>query len=72
MKYKKRYGISKANWLEISKNTRYCGFCGHSMLFQNRTKRRMCKWCGHWAYKSKEDEFKYKILESKKRLENEN
>lgn len=71
MKYKKKYGISKINWKDISKNTIHCGYCGHSILFQNQVKK-MCNWCGHWAYKCKEDEFKDRLLQKKKRLENEN
>ena len=71
MKYKKRYGISKDNWIDVAQNTRYCTYCGHSILFQMQTKRVICKWCGHWVYNKNNEEFKDKLLQKKMRLENE-
>lgn len=71
MKYKRRYNISKKIWVERSKSTRYCSYCGHSIIFQKQTKRTICRWCGHWVYNNKKDEFKDKLLQKKKRLENE-
>ena len=56
---------------EIQNRIRYCSHCGHSILFQTKTKRIICNHCGHWAYNKREDEFKDKLLERKKRLENE-
>lgn len=55
----------------ITRRTKYCS-CGHSIAFQNKTKRTICTHCGHWVYNNKEDEFKDRILQKKKRLENEN
>lgn len=71
MKYEKRHGITKAHWKEISKMTKYCSHCGHSILFQSRTNKIICKWCGHWVYNNKKDEFKDRLLQKKKRVENE-
>ena len=56
---------------DIQDNTKYCSYCGHSILFQKQTKRLICSHCGHWVYNNKEDEFKDRLLQKKKRLENE-
>lgn len=38
----------------------YCT-CGHSMIFTNGVDRIFCDWCGHYCYKDKKTEFKYKM-----------
>lgn len=55
----------------ITDGTKYCK-CGHAIAFAKYTKRVICNWCGHWVYNNKEDEFKDRLLQKKKRLENEN
>ena len=55
----------------ITDGTKYCSNCGHSILFQKQTKRLICSHCGKWVYNNKEDEFKDRLLQKKKRLENE-
>lgn len=67
-----RYRIDTKRFKDIQDHTRYCSYCHHSILFQNRTKRLICSYCGHWVYNNKFDEFKDKFTEKKKRLENEN
>lgn len=56
---------------EIANHTKYCSYCGHSILFQKKTKRIICTHCGYWVYSNKIDEFKDRLLQMKKRLENE-
>ena len=56
---------------EIANHTKYCSYCGHSILFQVQTKRVICSHCGNWVYNHKKDEFKDRLLQRKKRLENE-
>ena len=56
---------------ERQDNTKHCSHCGHSICFQNQTKRLICNHCGYWVYNNKEDEFRDLLLEKKKRLENE-
>lgn len=56
---------------KIQDNIKYCNHCGHSILFQSQTKRLICNHCGYWVYNRGVDEFKDKILERKRKLENE-
>ena len=38
--------------------------CGHTIPFTKKMGDRvLCRWCGHWLYKDKETEFRYKINE---------
>lgn len=37
--------------------------CGHSIVFGNKIDRVFCDWCGHYCYKDKQTEFKYKMME---------
>ena len=55
----------------IQDSIKYCSHCGHSMLFSVQIKRVICSHCGYWIYNRKVDEFKDKILERKRNLENE-
>lgn len=40
--------------------------CGHTMPIVN-VDRMICSWCGHWVYKNKQLEFKYRLLETAKK-----
>lgn len=71
MSYLHRFRIDSKKFDEITKNTKYCSYCGHSIVFKVQTKKTICSHCGNWVYSNKEDEFKDKLLEKKKRLENE-
>ena len=71
MPYIHNFRIDSKRLDRITKWTKYCSHCGHSILFQAQTKRVICSHCGHWVYNYKEDEFKDKLLQEKKRLENE-
>ena len=46
------------------KNTVKCS-CGHSVVITNRYNRTLCKWCGKWVFKTKKDEFIYRLNEAK-------
>lgn len=37
--------------------------CGHSIVFGNKVDRVFCDLCGHYCYKDKQTEFKYKMME---------
>lgn len=45
---------------KLSDKKVYCK-CGHSMTFTNGIDRIFCDWCGHYCYKDKKTEFKYKM-----------
>lgn len=40
----------------------YCKDCGHSMIIAKQEKA-LCSWCGHWVFKDKKVEFKYRLKE---------
>ena len=71
MPYVHTFRTDTRSFKDIANHTKYCKYCGHSILFQIQTKRVICTHCGHWVYNHKIDEFKDRLLESKKRLENE-
>lgn len=71
MPYIHTFKTDTKTFTDISEHTKCCNHCGHSILFQVQTKRIICTHCGYWVYNRKEDEFKDRLLERKKRLENE-
>lgn len=71
MPYVHTFRTDSKTFKDITERTKYCGHCGHSILFQKKTKRIICDHCGYWVYNNKNDEFKDKLLQKKKRLENE-
>lgn len=44
------------------KNRYYCS-CGHSVFIPPTSTRTFCTYCGHWIFKNKRDEFKYRLKE---------
>lgn len=48
----------------MSKYKKYCKHCGHSVIFEQKTKgnRTICTHCGHWIYKNDKEEFKDRLL----------
>lgn len=44
--------------------------CGHIMVLVGKD-RKMCRWCGHWVYKSPQIEFRYKLTDKLKKEANE-
>ena len=37
--------------------------CSHTMIFTSMKDRILCSYCGHWVYKDKKTELKYKMKE---------
>ena len=37
--------------------------CGHSIVLTPKLDRVFCDWCGHYCYRNKKVEFKYKLME---------
>lgn len=42
-------------------NTYKCK-CGHSLVIYPKENKKLCRWCGKYVYKSKQDEFKDKLI----------
>ncbi len=45
---------------ELDKSKYRCK-CGHRVVIPAWIDRNICDWCGHYVYKDKETEFKYKL-----------
>lgn len=58
---------------EQTKNRKLCKNCGHSKLLGLQEKV-ICDHCGHYIFKDKQAEFKYRMLErqTKRKRENSN
>lgn len=41
--------------------------CSHSVLISYKCDRVLCSYCGHYVYKDKQTEFKYKLKDELKR-----
>ena len=73
MKKKKREKLDEKMFAFYQKGSIKCKYCGHT-IFMIR-ERGICTHCGHWAYRDRKTEFKYKTLEKiikEKRKENGN
>lgn len=35
--------------------------CGHRVIIPKWVDKQVCSWCGNYVFKSKQDEFKYKM-----------
>ena len=46
----------------LAKNRVYCKSCGHVMYIVKQEKA-LCDWCGHYIFKDKRAEFKYRLKE---------
>lgn len=44
----------------------YCN-CGHSILIYPPATKRICSWCGHYVFKDKNEEFRYRLKEQLKK-----
>lgn len=49
------------------KNNTYTCKCGHRVFILNNRNKEICTWCGKYVFKSKKDEFKYRLEEQKKK-----
>lgn len=41
--------------------------CGHKVVIPKWVDKQLCKWCGNYVFKTKEDEFKYRMKEKIKK-----
>lgn len=48
---------------EFSKYRKYCK-CGHSIILPKKANKVICTFCGNYVYKTKQDEFKDRLLAS--------
>lgn len=47
---------------ELSKVTYKCA-CGHKEVIPSAEDKKLCSWCGHYVFKDKKDEFRYRVKE---------
>ena len=50
----------------ITKNRIKCK-CGHSVVLPPELNKIICNWCGNYVFKSKKDEFEYRMKEAMRR-----
>ena len=50
-------------WAEKDKSKVTCK-CGHVIVLQNKTGRKLCTWCHNWVFKDKQTEFEYRMKEN--------
>lgn len=48
---------------KVYSNNRYYCNCGHSVVIFPKENKILCTHCGHWVFKNKKDEFKYRLKE---------
>ena len=71
---KYRYKIGTFNreddkWFnERSKSKTTCS-CGCRVIIPDKCDRILCRWCHKWVYKDEKTEFRYKVLEGKRKAE---
>ena len=41
----------------------YCKRCGHSIAMPYRVNKCLCEWCGKYVFRTKKDEFIYRLKE---------
>ena len=42
-------------------NTIYCPKCKHTVEFWTNDNKELCTWCNNYVFKTKKDEFKYRV-----------
>lgn len=52
---------------ESMSNCSYKCACGHTVLMTNKVDKTVCSNCGKYVFKSKKDEFNYRMQEKMKR-----
>jgi len=52
---------------ELSQHTYTCS-CGHRVVILPKAEKIICSWCNRYVFKSKEEEFKYRIKEKMRRI----
>ena len=51
---------------ERTQHTYYCQ-CGHSVIIRPTESKSLCHWCNNLVFKTKQDEFRYRMQEQIKR-----
>jgi hypothetical protein len=51
---------------EYTINTYTCE-CGHRVFILKNRDKEICTWCGKYVFKSKKEEFKYRLYEERKK-----
>lgn len=44
--------------------------CGHKIVIPKWVNKQNCDWCGRYVFKTKQDEFKYRLEERMRRVNN--
>ena len=62
MKKSKKQCIDEKMFSFYLKGSVKCKYCGHTIFMVRE--RGICTHCGHWNYRTKKDEFKYRTKET--------
>ena len=49
--------------IQMYANNTYKCKCGHSVTIRPVSEKALCRWCGKWVFKNKQDEFKFRMKE---------
>ena len=60
---------SDDKWFEENSKRKTTCDCGCRVIIPPKVDRIICRWCKKWVYKDEMTEFRYKVLEEKKRAE---
>lgn len=63
--------LTKKNIEKLDKSITDCTIkckCGHSIVITPRTEKTLCKHCGYYVFRNKEDEFKFRLKEMLNRV----
>lgn len=47
---------------------KYKCVCGHKVIIPKCLKMKICGWCGRYVFRDKKDEFKYRMMEKLRRI----
>ena len=54
-------------YVEEMRNHKYICKCGHKVYIAYNKEKAICSWCNNYVFKSKEDEFRYRLQEKIRR-----
>ena len=66
MNFKKEAKEFKRKSEEYDK-VKYICKCGHRVVIPKWVDKQLCNWCGEYVFKSKKDEFQYRVLQQVKK-----
>lgn len=52
---------------ELDKVKYRCNHCGRRAIIPKYIDKVICDWCGHYVFKNRKDEFKFRVKEKMKR-----